>query len=392
MLHDLDSNLHSRKHTSWNSDHINQFKDNYRKFAEISVKLKNIEEDQKNTSFLFQSIKQKQKNSTLTKEEAEQERAVLRDKGRQLKLQHTSLMDEYLTLEQVVIFHALRIPNHLHIDTPNDELKELDRCGFPEKVEISNEKLNKTLKKCIKFSNIGRRSYYLMSNAALKEQELITSVSSGLRGSGFTHMVCPEIFKTIPVEGAGITPQDPKEVYKEPKKLTLPDMSWPLKIFPGSSSLLAGPMMWVEQESSVLPGLYGAPQNICAEVAALTRDTTQNEALYDDLQALLWTSLKDQGIPARFVLVPAHSLHCSEKKRTEVQFWSPSLQQYAQVMVSVLLTAMGTDTRQMGKHHQTGGTTPRIQLSASWRQLTFADRPKVDVDMVLVLTVCNAVY
>ncbi|XP_021340649.1 serine--tRNA ligase, mitochondrial-like [Mizuhopecten yessoensis] len=221
MLHDLDSNLHSRKHTSWNSDHINQFKDNYRKFAEISVKLKNIEEDQKNTSFLFQSIKQKQKNSTLTKEEAEQERAVLRDKGRQLKLQHTSLMDEYLTLEQVVIFHALRIPNHLHIDTPNDELKELDRCGFPEKVEISNEKLNKTLKKCIKFSNIGRRSYYLMSNAALKEQELITSVSSGLRGSGFTHMVCPEIFKTIPVEGAGITPQDPKEVYKEPKKVGL---------------------------------------------------------------------------------------------------------------------------------------------------------------------------
>ncbi|XP_060065771.1 serine--tRNA ligase, mitochondrial-like isoform X1 [Ylistrum balloti] len=356
MLQDLDSNIHARRHASWNSDNIRQFKDNCKRFVEMRAKLKNIEDDQKNTTLAFKSIKEKEQNLTMTKEKADQERTHLREKGRQLKNQHTSIMDEYFTLEQAVFIRALQIPNHLHIDTPTeDEVKILDKCGSSENVKVSSEKLKKILKKCVKFSNVGQKSYYLMSDAALKEQELIIRLSSELKSSGFTHMVCPEIFKTVPVEGSGIVPPGPEEIYN----LEIQDVNkekthiLPYKEYIRGTSVLSflayftrhvltsedlpkkfftvGRSYDTAQQTNSLPGLYGASQNICAEVAALSGNITQNEAMYHDLQEMLWSSLSNLDIPARMVLVPAHSLHCSERRRTEVQFWSPNLQQYIQV-------------------------------------------------------------
>ncbi|XP_033763393.1 serine--tRNA ligase-like [Pecten maximus] len=234
-------------------------------------------------------------------------------------------------------------------------MKVVQKCGSLEKVKMSKEKLKETLRKCVKFSNIGHRSYYLMSNAALKEQELITRLCSDLRGSSFTPMVCPEIFKTVPVEGAGIVPQNPKEIYNLEVQDTNKDKAHilPYKEYIRGTSVVPflayftkhlldsddlprkfftiGRSYEVEQEMNSLPGLYGTPQNICAEVATMTKNDVQNEAVYSELQAMLWRSLTALDIPSRMVLVPAHSLHSSERKRTEVQFWSPSLQRYVEV-------------------------------------------------------------
>lgn len=400
MLHDLDENLNFRKSTSWSKSLVMEFKNKCQRLMENKEKLKSIQNDQNRISSAYKAIAKKEKNSSLSKEEAAKQRAVLKDQGRQLKDHHNHIIADFHTLEQEVLYHALKIPNHLHKDTPTvDEVKELKTHGCPEKIKISKEKLQSALRKCVKFSNIGQRSYYLMSDAALKEQELIRKMSSDLRVAGFTHMVCPEIFRTVPIEGAGISPLNPKEVYhlevQETNKgkahilpykeyirgtSVVPFLAYFTKHLVASDDLprkfyTIGRSYDVEQERNPLPGLYGAPQNICAEVAAMTKNSLQNEVMYDELQATLWSCLMAVDIPTRMVLVPAHSLHCSERKRTEIQFWSPSLQQYVQVGTLSCYgdffsrRLMFRQSQDINKHH-VSKSTPIYTIHGRWANIT----------------------
>lgn len=351
----LSHNVQARRCENIDKDYIDQLTEAHQKLTSLRATMKKIETHQSKTKKLFQELLKQIKGGLLHKETGEVEKNKLADKGRQLKTEFHKHLGEFLAVEQYVMCHALKMPNSLHTDTPTgDSVLVLDSHLSSENVKISKERLQERLKQCVKFSNVGQKSYYLMSDAAHREHELVNRLSEKLRMDGFIQMACPEIFRSIPVEGSGISPLNPREIYnirmedafrEKPHVLpykeyirgtsVLPFLAYFTKLLVASDELpgkyfTLGRSYDVRQERSELPGLYGAPQNLCVEVAAMTRNESENEAMYHDLQTSLWRSLTDLDIPSRMVIMPARFLHRSERKRIEVQFWSPGLQQYVQ--------------------------------------------------------------
>ncbi|PVD21644.1 hypothetical protein C0Q70_17443 [Pomacea canaliculata] len=276
---------------------------------------------------------------------------LLISQGAEIKEKLKSTMAAWWKAEENVLSRALQLPNRLHAETPLSEEKVLERCqgtiemkGEPASHLQYAEKLG-----LLKFSGVGPRATYLMGELAEMEGLLVQHVTSQLLSAGLQQIACPEIFRTLVVEGCGLDYDSPNEVFTlYQKEDHLKANAFHLK----GNSLLSYAAFLTKQQIKTLylplkmfavgrhykppvcedfPGLYGTIQSNRITVFTACKDASEATDTQNLLTHFIWTMIKNLGLPARLILVEPSSLTVSESLRAEIQVWAPSLKTFVQV-------------------------------------------------------------
>lgn len=314
-------------------------------------------------------------------------REILKPKGKRLKEMLKSLNRDYNELENHVMLQSLRLPNILHEDTPLDQAAILQEQTFSNDLSPADEKKNhlKIGQKLnwLKFSDVGPGAYYLMGKLAWLEQDLIYQFSQNMNGIGFLQINCPEIFRTLVVEGCGIDYKSPGKIYTlqnldveiEAKvehlshfvgvsfmsfaayltRMEINSQSLPLRYFTIGKSYRPA------LSDSVDSGLYEAVQTSKCEACCVCIDKTTADLEFKELVNILWNWYSALGLPIRLVLLPAAGLQLSEMKKIVIEAWAPSLQKYVQVG-SVSSTGIYVGQRLMILHSRMNSPPQPVHL------------------------------
>ncbi|KAK2144298.1 hypothetical protein LSH36_770g01008 [Paralvinella palmiformis] len=331
----------------------------YKTLTEVEKKKNELDaERQQNSDQMKLLLKVSQTDSVLRKKEE------LIARGKEIRENLREVNKYYYDLEEEVILYALQLPSDLHPSTSEVDDKVLREIGSiksnssrkPVGHMLIGRKTGTIFRK-----NVGPVQCYLRKNVANLEQEISYRVGVKLRQLGFTQVSCPDMVKTIIVEGTGQDITDPQTVYVLQEKKsgddsddenltnrTLHLVGASPQVFAVNSHLILkylpdiGMILIVNISSSSShvtarntpgAGLFSVPQCNVVEVFGVAKDERDASALYDEFQTTFWNLyqvLSDQ-MPIRLVARCARNLTVSEAGHVDVQAWSYSQQQFVTV-------------------------------------------------------------
>lgn len=268
---------------------------------------------------------------------------------------------------------GLKLPNYLHPDTP-ETVEVLEQIGSPDAVEKTHSHISIAQKyNLIKFSDIGKKAYFLKGDLAMLEQSLLSFICKRLTSKEYIQAHITEFFRTLPVEGAGIDFTDTDQIYLLEQKAEGKHVdNKPLtgyyargvslvtfaamvtkKIYKSSylplNYFVSGRSYLTESAQEKLPGLFGALQTMKVETISLCENTDIAESVYKQYWQEVVEMYKLFHFPLRLIRVPANSLQPSEQMRSEVQMWAPSIQSFIKV-ASVSMIGDYLSRRLMCRH------------------------------------------
>lgn len=351
-LHDvteLQENLSARKKEM----NVLQLAEDFKSLMKLELEKNELEEKRKNISDMMAALS-KVKDAD---DNIKRSREILKPKGRELKEMLRALNKELNELENNLIPRCLRLPNILHKDTPLNGPVILQESISPNVSPVADEENNhiKIGQKLnwLKFSDVGPGAFYLTGKLAWLEQNWIYQISQNLSESGFLQLSCPEIFRTLVVEGCGVDYNSSDKIHTlQNTDVETDEKVEHLSHFVGVSYMsFAAYLTRMELKSENLPlryftvgksyrpaspsfpdvGLYEAAQTTKCEACCACVDQTQAEFEFQELVKILCDWYSTLGLPFRLVLVPAADLQFSEMKKMVIEIWAPSLQRYLQV-------------------------------------------------------------
>jgi len=273
------------------------------------------------------------------------------EKGKIIKTEIKNIQRELWPLEEKVMLSMLKIPVNLHVDTPeNDIVIKVFGGEIRYDAESKNHVEILQNNNSLRFSAVSPRSYYMQGDLALLELDALDRFINDLRNINFIQFSCPDIVKTIVVEGCGKDFHDPDEMFtvQSPQeddtansvdkldttyhligggdyvgmlayftKMKIRHDSLPLRCFtmgryyspynsPSTKSLLAVP-----QTNRV--SLFGATTSAC-----------EAELLFAEFQDILYDLYEPFNFPTRIVRKSASKLRLSESACVQLQIWLPS--------------------------------------------------------------------
>lgn len=279
----------------------------------------------------------KQKTDSATKERVQEEGRRIREAVKGVNNSLNDLMSSLYPL-------ALSLPNLLHIEVPiGDVNRVIESVGVGERPTGAVPQHS-----CLSTEHalVHPGFAYTQGDLVLREQELLSTVSSQLTSCGFTRYSMPDMYKPIAIEALGLSVEDSNETYAiETSESTMH--------LAGTSPMgfLAYYMMSVLEasdlphrcfavgrhynamaESSEFRGLHHQFQESRVELFGVSDGReAASDALLSQYVHILREIVSGFGIPFRIVEVSSSKLLPCMHRMTALEVWMPSVQSYVEV-------------------------------------------------------------
>lgn len=306
------------------------------------------------------------KNLVKNKIPDQEKKQSLIAEGKEIREKIKSIQTQLWDSEAEVMLQSLKLPAEVLPSTEKYD-KVADSHG-PKPDTAFEEKTHEKFREYVQFSATSPGCCYLHGPVAKLEMELSDTVGRKLRQAGLVQVACPDMAKTLVMEGCGedfINPQEtlllqPKvadiEAFVERGgeasnmqkwdimlylcggsslpgfagyfcKSNVLRSSLPLKLFSTGRHYTSGKISEGEEISSLLDSSQSTQVSMFA--ASDTQDKTVS--LYNEFISLMWNIYKAFAVPVRMVNVGAPRLKRSEGARTDIEAWLPSSQKYIKV-------------------------------------------------------------
>ncbi|XP_013782998.1 serine--tRNA synthetase-like protein Slimp [Limulus polyphemus] len=341
----------------------------------VSLK-KQLQELLRRKENISQKLQELSKTNHITSEEKENWKV----EGRKVREEIKHVTEKMWDYEDDAIPVLLSIPNNIHPDTP---LQDDDIIGN----FCSNNQDNciQNLKACrshlqvlpndIQFSNVSPCSYYLTRNAALLELALIYFFSHHLADAGLTEISCPDIVKSVIVEGCGNSFMSSISLISEQKgamsiltggasfesliayftRSIVEKTSLPLTFFSVGRCYQS-----LNPQQLTIPGLFSVPQRTEIHFIIACEESNEKEN-FGKLVTLLQQCYSLINLPFRIKKLASKNLGAAESLRIEFEVWAPALNDYA-LCATIIRNGEYISKRLMMRHCSKGNPNGFLHL------------------------------
>lgn len=319
----------------------------------------------------------------------------LKAQGRQLREKRKETIKTLYKLENELIPQLLQLPNLIHPKCPTTNKLEVvhhcaDKRDFPFPASSYHKIIQQTNSAI--FSSISPTGYYLCGESATLELDLVDSVIKILQEKNFTHLCCPDTFKSAVVEGCFVDWTSPDRVITLESERTadsencfhliglspmsfsafltrmvVPRKNLPMKFFAVGRQYNAKNLL--DHANS---DLLHTAQSTNIGVFGVTEDLQACEKLFDEFMNVYIEVYTRLRLPFQIAFVPCKELSPAEMLRCTVQVYLPGSEFYTDVghlslygdFISKRLTMQcGSGTKEKKYLHTLYGTLlnfPRI--------------------------------
>ncbi|XP_055317632.1 serine--tRNA synthetase-like protein Slimp [Sitodiplosis mosellana] len=264
----------------------------------------------------------------------------LLQEARGLRGEYQSACERFYEIDEVFNNNFLDLPNKLLSTTP-DEPQIVFSHGLNSAENHTSHHLD--YKHMIEYIN--ETCYYLQKEAAHFDRALPNTLIDQFQRNGFSQLSNPDFAKTVTVEGGGTALQDLYEIQHDYN-----EKCSNLLHLVGSGSWLSflGFVAKTKIEKELLPmqfistgkiyrpnntndrGLFDVVQSTAVQMF-LAGTESQMAEKFDTVLELIIQIFKTIDIHFRVIHVPASQLHSTECFATQIEMYSPSLQQYIEI-------------------------------------------------------------
>lgn len=318
-----------------NQINIVQLYDQWERYKAAECRKESIEKRRTQLTKLI--TKTKAKNTEIGNESSIEDMVK---EARQLRVEYKNVCDNFDEIDDEFNNNFLDLPNKLLATTP-DKPQEVLSHGSYSANNHSSHHLN--YKHLIEYIN--EKFYYLQKDAAEFDRIVPEKISKHFQRNGFNLLSNPDFTKTVIVEGGGVALDDLYEI-----KHVFHEKCSNLVHLVGSGSWLSflGYIAKTKIEKELLPmqyvstgkmyrsteqnecGLYDVVQSTAVQVF-LAGTESQMTANFEIVLDLFIQIFKSIDIHFRVTHVPASQLRRTECFATQIEMYSPSLQQYIEI-------------------------------------------------------------
>lgn len=252
--------------------------------------------------------------------------------------------------EEYVMLEALKLPNNLHPNTPDDNNKIL----YTHPTVLNNNLHRNHLKvgndlDIVSFKN--NENYYLKGDAAIFELGAKFYVSDILKKNGFIQFSNPDFVKSVIVEGCGVDHTSSNATFiLHHNEETSPNVDNRLHLTGGSSlySFMAYhaknvayakalPLKYFSIGQQYIPSLgkeenlFQVCQSSVVQFFGVTKSEQSLELMLNELVEVLKECYGNFGYHFRLCIIPASNLQMWESMRVVIEMFSSSLEKYVEV-------------------------------------------------------------
>lgn len=254
-----------------------------------------------------------------------------------------SLRDHISILEKEIVIPSLGIPNSLHPECPESEVRILSqhsgKTKFNNKEGSSHVEIGTALD-CLNYIN--PVMIYLKNEASLCEQAIINFFYESLERLNFIPFCNSDIIRSIVLEGCGTSIDDPERSFILSEKnlhlvggaslqsfcafLTKQSVGGnklPLKLFTSGRSY--------KPSNSNDNGLFTAVQTNAVELLVGVMDERKAKEQFDETLTIYTQLYEDIGLDYRIIYAPVSALENWESLRAQVELYSVSRRDYIAV-------------------------------------------------------------
>ncbi len=310
-------------------------------------------------------------NTEMVRATSPEERAVVLEKGREVKAQLEEIEPRFRTISERLMARAATVPNIISPDTPRgqdeSENVEVFRSGemktfsFPARDHIA---LGTSLD-ILDFERgtkvAGYRGYYLKNEGALLVMGLMAYALQKLAAKGFVPMIPPTLIKSFPLFGSGYfqgAEYDPEvdEIYRlgSAEREATGAVNKEEKFLVGTAepSLLAYYAGETLDEAQLPLRLAGFSQCYRSEIGSYGRDTkglyrvheffkveqvvlcsaniAEAEALQAEMLDLSEEMHRELGLPYRKLMICTGDLGTGKYRQFDLEAWLPGMQRFGE--------------------------------------------------------------
>lgn len=252
-------------------------------------------------------------------------------------------------MEDVVIPIFQVIPNTISKHTPDEDEVEKSFGTLTEGNLASHVEVGKRMG-MLELSDVSPSAYYLMGKFSELEMNIQDYFFNSMLDLGFSPMSCTDFCKSFIIEAIGMDshsiddciPLQPKEKEKQNvQKLNLvggssfasfcgylTNMNISKSSLPFSYFSL-GRCYTAKHRNVTSHDLFSVVQSTNIQLVVLSED--ENDSKFDDLFKTLESMYEAIGIPFRTVNVGAVNLNVTERRKKQIELWSPSYQKFIPV-------------------------------------------------------------
>ncbi|KAL5284501.1 hypothetical protein ACFFRR_006658 [Megaselia abdita] len=320
-------NLKSRNSTI----NFSETMEKYQKFNKMFVEKQSLEKLRDEISLELKSLQKT--NSSDTKID------VLKEKGKQLRIDLHNLKETLYPIESDFIEHFLELPNELSNQCPTNEH---ERVVFRFGDKLDSPKINHLDHPSVNFNN--KFSYYLLDDVAAFEMDFSYQCFDKFVENGYSPVTNADFTKRVLTEAFGSDQAKYENIIEDVPQVNFLQLTGcgsmesflgyfaKLSVFPSVFPLkLVSMGKSYETPKTENEGVFSAQQSNRVQELTCYENSRDRDLIMDDVLNNVANLLKSLGAHFKIVYLPVRELQQAESLCASIQMYSPYYEKYFEV-------------------------------------------------------------